>query len=398
MSREVNRRSASRRFAPAGILFAVFGVALFAYFVWRAGPWEIWSNISRMGAGFLAVLALSGARFAVRAWAWTLCFEPPHKLSVWEAFKAHLVGDTVGNIVSLGMVVSEPTKAAMVRERVPLLQGVAALAVENLFYMLSVVVFLFCGTATLLLMFPVTKLLWWLSVGIMGGVVVSVGVASWAVRRQLRFLTAALSWANRRGLGRGSFERRHARAAALEEKVYGFHTRHRARFVPILLLQSSFHLLGVAEAYLTLHLISDAPPTLLVAFLFETVNRIINIVFKYVPLRAGVERGRARSEPRLGRGGDGRARARAEVRRDGGRHARHRPQGADALLDDGRHHPPGQPRPLPARRRRRSRARAAGGHERESGVRSLNVGRSRNSGDRRQNEEGGDRFCFYSDS
>ena len=117
----------------------------------------------------------------------------------------------------------------------------------------------------------------------------TVAVASWAVRRQLRFLTAALSWANRRGLGRGSFERRRVRAAALEEKVYGFHTRHRARFVPILLLQSAFHLLGVAEAYLTIHFVSDVPPTLLSAFLFETVNRIINIVFKYVPLRAGVD-------------------------------------------------------------------------------------------------------------
>jgi hypothetical protein len=289
MSQEVNRKSTSRRFAPAGIVFAVVGAALFAYFVWRAGPSEIWANISKMGAGFALVLVLSGARFAVRAWAWTLCFEAPHRLSVWEAFKAHLIGDTAGNIISLGMVVSEPTKAAMVRERVPLLSAVAALAVENLFYMLSVVVFLFCGAATLLLVFPLTKLLWWLSVGILAGVVVTVAVASWAVRRQLRFLTAALSWANRRGLGRGSFERRRLRAAALEEKVYGFHTRHRARFVPILMLQSTFHLLGVAEAYLTIYLISDVPPTLLTAFLFETVNRIINIVFKYIPLRAGVD-------------------------------------------------------------------------------------------------------------
>lgn len=289
MSGEVKRKSASRRFARAGVLFAVFGAALFAYFVWRAGPAKIWENISQIGAGFLLILLLSGARFAVRAWAWTLSFEPPHKLSVWEAFKAHLIGDTAGNVVSLGMVVSEPTKAAMVKERVPLLAAVAALAVENLFYMLSVVVFLAAGTATLLLLFPLTKLLWWLSVGILAGVVVSVGVASWAIRRQLRFLSAALSWANRRGLGRGSFERRRERAAALEDRIYGFHTRHRARFLPILLLEATFHLLGVAEAYLTIMLIGGAAPSLLSAFLFETVNRIINIVFKYVPLRAGVD-------------------------------------------------------------------------------------------------------------
>lgn len=289
MVQEGKQKSASRRFAPASAVFAVVGVALFAYFVWSAGPWKIWENISKIGAGFLLILVLSGLRFAVRALAWTLCFEAPHRLSVWEAFKAHLIGDTAGNIVSLGMVVSEPTKAALVRERVPLLSAVAALAVENLFYMLSVATFLLCGTAALLLSFPLTKTLWWLSVGILSGVVVAVGVAGWAVRRQLRFLSGGLAWANRRGFGRAAYERRRERLMSLEDKVYGFHTRHRARFPLILLLQSTFHLLGVLEAYLTIYLISDVPPTFLTAFLFETVNRIINIVFKYVPLRAGVD-------------------------------------------------------------------------------------------------------------
>lgn len=289
MSQEVTGKSASRRFAPLGVVFAVFGVALFAFFVWRAGPAEIWANISKLGAGFLLVVLLSGLRFAVRAWAWTLCFEPPHRLGLWEAFKAHLIGDTAGNIVSLGMVVSEPTKAAMVRERVPLLAAVSAIAVENLFYMLSVVVFLFCGTATLLLAFSLTKVLWWLSVGILAGGGAFITVGAWAVRRQWRFLTGALEWTGRRGWGRAKFERRRERFASLEEKVYGFYARNRRRFVPILLLQVVFHSLGVGEAYLTLYFISDAPPTLLTAFLFETVNRIINIVFKYVPLRAGVD-------------------------------------------------------------------------------------------------------------
>ena len=289
MDQEPEKKSVSRRFAPASAVFATIGVTLFAYFVWSAGPANIWTNISKIGVGFLLILAVSGLRFVVRAVTWTLCFEAPHHLSIWEAFKAHLIGDTAGNIVSLGMVVSEPTKAALVRERVPLLAAISAIAVENLFYMLSVAAFLFCGTMALLLSFPLPKTLWWLSVGILTGVVIAVMVVGWAVRLQLRFLSGALKWANRRGLGRSAFERRHERVTALEDRIYGFHTRNRARFLPILLLQSGFHLLGVLEAYITIYLITEVPPTLLAAFLFETVNRIINIVFKYVPLRAGVD-------------------------------------------------------------------------------------------------------------
>ena len=46
---------------------------------------------------------------------------------------------------------------------------------------------------------------------------------------------------------------------------------------------------GVAEAYVTLLFISDVAPTILAAFVLESVNRVINVVFKFVPLRVGVD-------------------------------------------------------------------------------------------------------------
>src|ERR1041385_1093489 len=125
----------ARRFASAGAAFALLGLALFAYFVWRAGPGEIWSNVSKIGWGLAGILALGGLRFVVRALAWTLCFEPPHRLKFRAAFSAYLIGDSAGNVVPLGIVVSEPTKVALVRERVPLVAALSAIAVENIFYM-----------------------------------------------------------------------------------------------------------------------------------------------------------------------------------------------------------------------------------------------------------------------
>jgi hypothetical protein len=45
----------------------------------------------------------------------------------------------------------------------------------------------------------------------------------------------------------------------------------------------------VAEGYLTIWLISGSRPGVLPAFLFESVNRVITVVFKFVPLRAGID-------------------------------------------------------------------------------------------------------------
>src|SRR5215213_3371717 len=74
------KQSGSRRFAPLGIIFGLLGLLLFAYFVSRAGVGEILSNIQRLGAGFLLIIAVSSTRYIVRALAWTRCIEPPHRL------------------------------------------------------------------------------------------------------------------------------------------------------------------------------------------------------------------------------------------------------------------------------------------------------------------------------
>jgi hypothetical protein len=290
MAETAKEGGASRRLAPAGAAFAVAGLALFAYFVWRAGPAEVWANISKIGWGFAVIILLAGLRFAVRAEAWRLCFEDTHRLGFWEALKAYLIGDAAGNVVPLGIVVSEPTKAAMASRRgVPFAATFSALAVENIFYMLSVAFFIFCGAAALLAAFPLPKVLRYSSYGIVAGAGLFVAFAAYALKREWRFLSAALRWTAARGIGRRALGRRLERVAAFEERIYGFYGRNQRRFPFIVLCEAAFHALGVAESYLTIALLSDARPTVLSAFLFESVNRVITVVFKFVPLRAGID-------------------------------------------------------------------------------------------------------------
>ena len=60
--------------------------------------------------------------------------------------------------------------------------------------------------------------------------------------------------------------------------------------MPLLALESSFHVLGVAEVWVTLQLLAGAAaPTLLTTFVLEAVNRTIMVAFKFVPFRLGVD-------------------------------------------------------------------------------------------------------------
>lgn len=290
MNQSVEKKSTVRRFKPAGIIFALLGLLLFAYVVRRVGTSVIVDNIKTLGAGFLLVLALSCVRLIVRALAWTRCFEAPHQLRFRDALQARIMGDALGNLVPFGtMLIGEPAKAVLVRKRVPLLASLSSLAIENIFYSLSVSLFIFAGTIALLLSFPLPKPLRYACFGALAGVAVIIPLVFLVIHRQWKFLSGAAEFLYGRGIGRKLLETRRESVRSVEQRVYGFYGRNRARFLPIMLLEFCFHLAGVAEAYVVLWFISaDYQPTLLMAFVLESVNRMITVVFKFMPMRVGI--------------------------------------------------------------------------------------------------------------
>ena len=165
-----------RRSNLVGIVATALGLVLFAWFVSKVGLGEIWSGLAQVGWGLVAIIALAGLRFAMRATAWTLCLEPPHRLPFRAAFAAVVAGDAIGNLTPLGIFASEPAKAAFVRDRVPLGPALTALAIENIFYILSVGGDDRLSTAALVLEFslpPAVQHAAWVSlVAIAGGFVI----------------------------------------------------------------------------------------------------------------------------------------------------------------------------------------------------------------------------------
>src|ERR1041385_3194775 len=215
------KRSGSRRFAPLGIIFGLVGLLLFAYFVSRAGVGEILSGIQRLGAGCILVLAVSSMRYVVRALAWIRCIEPPHRLSFRDAVAARLMGDALGNIIPfVSVAVSEPSKAVFVKDRVPLLVGLSGLAIENIFYSLSVALFIFAGTATLLLTFSLPKALRYASIAALITTLVIIPLVYLLIRWQARFLGGGVRFLKNRRVTPRQMEKLSPGAVSLEDRIY----------------------------------------------------------------------------------------------------------------------------------------------------------------------------------
>jgi hypothetical protein len=232
------------------------------------------------------IIGLAGLRFAMRATAWMLCLEPPHQLPFRSAFAAVVAGDAAGNLTPLGLFASEPAKAAYVRDRVPLGPAATALAIENILYTLSAAAMIALSTAALLLVFDLPAVMRqaaWISLS-----AITLGFV----------VTAVLLWRQPAVIGRvvSSVLPRNARAQqgvgrlrALEEQIYTFAVRRRAVLAPVLAAEAMFHALGVLEVHVTWWLIQGTPPPLLTSFIFEGANRLVQVLFKFVPLRTGVD-------------------------------------------------------------------------------------------------------------
>jgi hypothetical protein len=274
--------SPRRTFSLTGVVTAVGGLALLVWVVWRVGLAEIAADVQQVGWGLVLIIGLGGLRFLLRAAAWRLCLDPPHHLRLRDAFAAVICGDAIGNLTPLGPLVGEPAKAAFVRGRVALTPALTALAIENLLYTLSAAAMIAAGMVALLVRFQVPP-------GVRGVGELAIAAtfalfvtALWMLWRQPALVS--------RALGSVPPLRKHAdRIRQIEEQVYTFASRHRGALPALAAAEIGFHVLGVTEIFLTLWFLNGTPPALLTAFLFETANRLITVVFKVVPLRLGVD-------------------------------------------------------------------------------------------------------------
>ena len=97
----------------------------------------------------------------------------------------------------------------------------------------------------------------------------------WLLRSQPRFLSRFL---------------KHDAVRDAEDRVFRFAATRKERIGQILLLQFAFHVTAVLEIYFLLRLlVGHTDRTLLMAMVLGTVERLIMIAFKFVPLRLGVD-------------------------------------------------------------------------------------------------------------
>jgi len=259
------------------IAAAAIGAALFVYAVRKAGVAEIVDGIRHVGWGLILILLIAGARFLLRAECWRWCLPPGTSFPYSRALTAFLAGDAVGNVTPLGLLASEPTKVLLTRHHLATRESVASLAVENLVYAGSVVAVIAIGLVLADVVVPMPHG-WRIAIRLLLTALVLFSIVALRAMR------------GRWDASRGPRPRWRERLASLRGDVLRFSGGHPQRLWRVFALDLGFHALAVLEVYVTLlWLLGDRSPTIVQSVIFEALNRVITVVFKFVPFRVGVD-------------------------------------------------------------------------------------------------------------
>jgi hypothetical protein len=276
-------------FKKLEIASLIAGLGLLVYLIKRTGLDEVVHYFRLLGWGFGLILALSAARNLMRAAAWYLSIEPSHRgIGFWSLTNVMLAGEAIKYLTATGPLLGEPAKAAMVRRQVPLLQGFSSVVVENLIYNLSVALFMFAGLPALAMLIEVPDRLKMAGYIFAAALVLALALSWLAIKGRWFIFARGLEGVARARASTG--ERMGAaisRTRALEENVYLFYEKRRGAFYLILALNMACHLINVVEVYLILALMG-LPASIPAGFVVESVTKMINAAFFFVPTRAGV--------------------------------------------------------------------------------------------------------------
>ena len=283
----VNNRKHLKTFA---VIFTIFGVLLFAYFVYSVGITEIIEGVEKIGiAGFALLVFLYLLRIIVRAIAWKLSVSNPHKLGFNDTFQAVIIGEAVSSIIPLGILASGTSKAVAVGNRIPLVAGLSSVATENLFYTLVTGIFIICGAIAFLFGVEVESI-WLIPVfGVIGFISALITFGFLAIVKQWHLVSGLLEFFYKRNILRGILENLRVQALEFEHLIFDFYRQKSANFLPIILCEILYHVFGVTEVWFILSKISEVMPTLYSSFLLESVSRVVTITFKLIPFAIGVD-------------------------------------------------------------------------------------------------------------
>jgi len=270
-------------------LAAIAGIALLGYLLRRAGVSTVVQAFRLLGAGFLALLFLSGIRQCLRAIAWRCCVDPgAHRQRLLDLFTLRLIGESVTDLSPAGPLLGETVKVWAASKTITPRFGATSVVIEDLIYSLGTALFVLVGS--LLLLVSTAHKHHVLKAGrAMIPLALTPIILALVVQRS--HLLGKLYLRTKNALRAQALLTRYGQTIrGWEAAIREFFRTRRKLLLGVLSIEIAVNVISLGETYLILKG-ATAHASYLNAYLVESANRFAQLVASFVPFGLGVDEG-----------------------------------------------------------------------------------------------------------
>ncbi len=273
------------------LLYLALGAVLLAYIVAETDLREVVARIGEVGFGFLLLLAIYFAAFAIDSFTWlmTLTARPMDLVWAVRTWAVRMVGEAFNNVIPAGGFGGEPVKAMLLKRQygVSYREGTASLILAKTINMISLCLFLVVGFGFVIASEAVSGSAKGLAAA--GLAALTVGTFGMFAVQRFRISSLTGTW-----LSRIHFARRidiilhHIHD--MDERLVAFYTGHRGRLAWAVALAFVNWVLGAVEVYYAMSLLGH-PVSWSDAWIIEAVAQMVRAGTFFIPASIGAQEG-----------------------------------------------------------------------------------------------------------
>jgi|CXWL01.1.fsa_nt_gi uncharacterized membrane protein YbhN (UPF0104 family) len=270
----------------------LIGLALLVFVIYRIGYQSLLDSLSTVGWGFFLVLALNLCRHLLRAASMYCAVAPEHRtFNYRSAVAARFGGEAVNFFSFAGPFLGDATRAMLLKRNVPLAQSASAVIIDNILYYVTVIIVVLAGVAVLVANYGssgsgMSRIL----ITIVVVALVMFAGLMVAIVNRVKPISRIIEFLERRDITPKFLVRRRPGLLAVEKNVFHFYHDRRGDFFTVFGISLAVHAISVTEVYATLKLLGHEP-FVSTAFVIESLTKVINAVFSFIPGTIGVYEG-----------------------------------------------------------------------------------------------------------
>jgi len=270
-------------------ILLVLGLALFGWFVQRAGPGEIWRTCTKLGWYAPLTLVPFGIVYIADTMGWRFAFvaRALKGIGFWTLYRVRWCGEAVNNVVPSAYVGGEAVKVYLLHKRgADSGEAAASVIIGRSLQTLTQVIFIALGSAAFLTLAPADS---GVRKGLMlalAGSIAAVGALFWLQSRGM--FTVLFKLLDRFGIRLAMLESRRASLKKIDDRVVKFYRCERSRVVASASAYLCGWLLDTLDIFLVAWLVGT-PISWTQALAIEAFVGVAKILGLFVPGAIGVQ-------------------------------------------------------------------------------------------------------------